>query len=117
MDNRRRAERRKVLWMGRCQVEGESSDLWRDCAIFDVSALGVGIDVRYPGASDLQSRRITLLLGVGPSIDVTVTGEVRNTKSGPDDIVQAGIEFVGLTEFERSIVDLLERRAVSRSRA
>ena len=117
MENRRRAERQPALWIGSCNVEGESSDLWRDCAIFDVSALGVGIDVRYPGASDLQSRRITLLLGVGPSIDVTVTGEVRNTKSGPDDIVQAGIEFVGLTEFERSIVDLLERRAVSRSRA
>ena len=117
MENRRRVERQPALWMGSCHVEGESSDKWRDCAIFDVSKLGVGIDLRHPGASELLNRRIAVLLEVGPSIDITVTGEVRNAKSGPDDIVQAGIEFVGLTESERSFVDLVERRAMSRSRA
>ena len=117
MDNRRRAERRKVLWMGRCQVEGESSDEWRACAIFDVSTLGVGIDLPYRKASALLGRRITALLELGRSVDLTVTGEVRSAESAPDGIVRAGIEFVGLNDTEVSVVDLLEHRAAIRSGA
>jgi hypothetical protein len=103
--------------MGRCQVEGESSDEWRACAIFDVSTLGVGIDLPHPRASQLLSRRITALLELGRSVDVTITGEVRSAESAPDGIVRAGMEFVGLSETESAIVDLLERRAASRSGA
>jgi hypothetical protein len=101
--------------MGRCQVEDESSDEWLACAIFDVSTLGLGVDLPHSGASDLVGRRITVLLELGPSVDVTVAGEVRNAQSAPDGIVRAGIEFVGLTDTERSIVGVLEQRAVSRS--
>ena len=117
MENRRRAERQPALWMGRCQVEGESIDLWHTCAVFDVSTLGVGIDLPHSGTPDLLGRRITVLLELGPSVDLTVAGEVRNADKGPDGIVRAGIEFVGLTETERSIVGLLEHRAVSRSKS
>lgn len=117
MENRRRAERRNVLWMGRCQVEGDSSDVWRACAIFDVSTLGVGIDLPHQRASELLNRRITALLELGRSVDVTVTGEVRSAESAPDGIVRAGMEFVGLSETEFAVVDLLERRAASRSGA
>jgi hypothetical protein len=117
VEDRRRAERQAALWMGRCQVEGESSDLWRECAIFDVSSLGLGIDLRHSGAPDLLGRRITVLLELGPSFDLTVAGEVRNTNSGADGILRAGIEFVGLTSAERAIANLLERRAASRSRS
>jgi hypothetical protein len=101
--------------MGRCQVDGESSDEWLACAIFDVSALGVGVDLPHSDAPGLVGRRITVLLELGPSVDVTVAGEVRNAQSAPDGIVRAGIEFVGLTDTERSIVGVLEQRAVSRS--
>ena len=117
MENRRRAERQTALWMGRCHVENDSSDLWRECAIFDVSTLGVGIDVPYGVAAALLNRRITVLLELGPSVDLTIAGEVRNAESAPDGIVRVGIEFVGLSETERSIVEFLERRAVSRSKA
>jgi hypothetical protein len=102
--------------MGSCHVEGESSDEWRACAIFDVSTLGVGIDLPHTGTSELLNRRIRVLLELGRSVDLTVAGEVRNAESAPDGIVRAGLEFVGLTDTESSIVDLLERRAVSRSR-
>jgi hypothetical protein len=103
--------------MGRCHVEGESPDEWRACAIFDVSTLGVGIDLPQNGTSELLSRRIRVHLELGRSVDMTVAGEVRNAESAPDGIVRAGLEFVGLTDTESSIVDLLERRAVSRSGA
>ena len=109
MENRRRAQRQSAVWIGSCHVEGEPSDLWRDCGVFDCSSLGVGMDLRHPGWSDLVGRRVSVRLPVGGSIGITLTGEVRNAKAGPDGIVRAGIEFSGLSETERSIIDLLER--------
>ena len=111
--------------MGRCHIEDEPSDQWRECAIMDVSTLGVGIELCHPDPVELLgmwqddgvrlhlSRRITVRLEFGPSVDMTVAGEVRNAGSEPDGVVRAGIEFVGLSETERAIVALLERRAVS----
>jgi hypothetical protein len=103
--NRRRAERQSAVWMGSCHVAGEPSDLWRECGVFDFSKFGLGMDLRHP--SDLVGSRVSVRLPVGPSIDVTLTGEVRNAKAGPDGVVRIGIEFVGLSKSERSIVDLL----------
>jgi len=75
----------------------------------------VGVDLPHGRASDLVGRRITVLLELGPSVDMSVAGEVRNAQSAPDGIARAGIEFVGLTDTERSLVGVLEQRAVSRS--
>jgi hypothetical protein len=111
--------------MGFCHVEGESpnhvkgqsSRLWRGCGVFDFSTLGVGMDFRHPYPSDLVGRRITVRLPVGGSFDITFTGEVRNTKAGPDEVVRVGIEFVGLSEDELYIVDLLELGSLTGSNA
>ena len=125
MENRRRAERQSALWMGLCHIEDEPSDLWRECAIMDVSTLGMGIELSHPDPIELLGmwqdgalrldviRRIAVRLELGPSLGMTVGGEVRNAGSEPDGIVRAGIEFVGLTETERSIVDFLESRAAA----
>ena len=43
-------------------LEGDSSDLWRECGVFDFSTLGVGMDFRHPGSSDLVGRRISVRL-------------------------------------------------------
>ncbi len=117
MDNRRRAQRQSAVWMGSCHVEGEPSDLWRDCGVFDFSILGVGMDLRHPDASDLVGRRVSVQLQVGASIDMTLTGEVRNARAGPNGVARAGLEFVSLSEAERSIVDLLDLGSVIRSRS
>jgi hypothetical protein len=121
--DRRRAERLLALWMGRCHIQNEPSDLWRECAINDVSTLGMGIDLCHPDPIELlglwedgelrlhPSRRITVRLELGPSVEITVAGEVRNAGSEPDGMVRAGIEFIGLTGSERSIVRYLHRRA------
>ena len=111
MENRRRAERQSTVWMGTCRVEGEAPELWLDCGVFDVSALGVGLDLRHPSSSDLEGRRISIRLAIGDSVEITLTGEVRNVKAGPEGIVRAGIEFVSLSERERSIVSLLDKQA------
>jgi hypothetical protein len=116
VENRRRAERQSALWVGRCHMEGEPSDLWRECTIVDVSTLGVGMNLRHPDPIELlglwqdgelrldASRRMTVHLETDTSIDMPVAGEVRNAGSHPDGFVRAGIEFVGLTEAQRSIV-------------
>jgi hypothetical protein len=111
--------------MGRCHIEDEPSDRWRECAIIDISTLGLGIDLLHSGEVELLGTwqddevrmhlnlHITVLLELGPSVAMTVSGVVRNAGSRPDGIVRVGMEFVGLTENERSIVELLERRAVT----
>ncbi len=113
MEERRRAERQSAVWMGSCRVEGESTHQWRDCGVFDFSTLGVGMDFRHPAPSELAGRRISMRLPVGDSMDLTVTGEVRNVKPGPDGIVRLGVEFLGLSEAELYIVDLLEIGSVN----
>jgi hypothetical protein len=109
MSNRRRAERQDAVWIGECHVDGEMPGIWRDCGVFDLSALGVGMDLRHPDASDLLGRRLSVRLPIGASMDMTLTGEVRNAKTGPDGIVRVGVEFLDVSDTERSIVDLLER--------
>jgi hypothetical protein len=98
VENRRRVQRQSAVWMGSCHVEGGPSHLWRDCAVFDFSSLGVGMDLRHPVSSDLVGRRVSVRLPVGASIDMTLTGEVRNAKAGPNGILRVGIEFAGLSE-------------------
>jgi len=112
MENRRRAERQPAVWMGACRVEGDAADAWRDCGVFDFSALGAGVDLRHAEPSGLVGRRVSLRLPVGASTEFRVTGEVRNAKAGPEDVVRAGIEFAGLSALERSVLEVLERGAV-----
>lgn len=108
MENRRRAERRSGIWMGTCHVEGDAPDLVRDCGVFDISKLGVGMDFHYPDPMRLEGRRVSVHLPLGGSVEVAFNGEVRNVRVGPGGIVRAGIEFVGLIDAERSLVDLLD---------
>lgn len=112
MENRRRAERRSGIWMGTCHVEGDAPSHVRDCGVFDISKFGVGMDFHYADPMRLEGRRISVHLPVGDSIEVAFTGEVRNVRPGPGGIVRAGIEFVGLLDTERSLVDLLEYESV-----
>jgi hypothetical protein len=89
--------------------------MWRDCGVFDLSALGIGMDLRHPDASELIGRSVSVRLPIGVAMDMTLTGEVRNAKHGPDEIVRIGIEFEeDVSDTERSIVDLLERDTLHR---
>lgn len=116
MEDRRRVERQSAVWMGTCHVEGDPSDQSRACGVFDFSTLGLGMDFRHPDGVEILGRRIAVNLPVGDSLDITLTGEVRNAKAGPEGVVRAGIEFAGLSEEELYIVDLLELESMSGTR-
>jgi hypothetical protein len=109
VENRRRAERQSAVWIGLCHVQGDPLELWRDCGVFDLSAFGVGMDLRHPDASALVGRSVSVRLPIGVSMDMTLTGDVRNAKEGPDGIVRIGVEFEDVSDTERSIVEFLER--------
>jgi hypothetical protein len=109
VENRRRAERQSAVWIGLCHVQGDTSELWRDCGVFDLSAFGLGMDLRHPDASELIGRSVSVRLPIGVSMDMTLMGEVRNAKEGPDGIVRIGVEFEDVSDTERSIVEFLER--------
>ncbi|HEX4162244.1 MAG TPA: PilZ domain-containing protein [Acidimicrobiales bacterium] len=109
VENRRRAERQSAVWIGLCHVQGDPLDMWRDCGVFDLSAFGVGMDLRHPDAPALIGRSLSVRLPIGVSMDMTLTGDVRNAKEGPDGIVRIGVEFEDVSDTERSIVNLLER--------
>jgi hypothetical protein len=98
--------------MGTCHVVGDAPSMVRDCGVFDISKLGVGMDFHYADPMRLEGRRVSVHLPVGDSIEVAFTGDVRNVRPGPGGIVRAGIEFVGLVDAERSLVDLLEYDSV-----
>lgn len=94
--------------MGSCHVAGDAPNLVRDCGVFDLSTRGVGMDFHYADPMRLEGRRVSVRLRLGDSVEIAFTGEVRNVRPGPGGIVRAGIEFVDLMDWERSIVDLLE---------
>jgi hypothetical protein len=94
--------------MGTCKVEGDAPNLTRDCGIFDISILGVGMDFHYADPMHLEGRSVNVHLPLGNAVEVQFTGEVRNVRPGPGGIVRAGVEFTDLMDSERSIVDLLE---------
>lgn len=113
MEDRRRAQRQSAVWIGSCHIQGEPSELWRDCGVFDFSTVGVGMDFRHPGTCEFVGRRISVRLPVGASVDMTFTGQIRNAKPGPDGIVRAGVEFPSLSEDELYVIDLLELGSLS----
>jgi PilZ domain len=115
MQERRGARRQSTAWIGSCHLQGEPRELWRDCGVFDFSTTGVGMDFRHPGTTEFVGRRISVRLAVGGSVDLTFTGQIRNSQPGPDGLVRAGVEFVALTEDELDVIDLLELSTLSDS--
>ena len=110
----RRVPRQPAGWDGLCHIGGESATEWRDCRIFDISMLGLGIEVHHPEPSMLISRRISVEIpAIGDSVNIRVEGEIRNVRTVPDETVRVGIAFVDLSEAERSILDVLALTGVA----
>jgi hypothetical protein len=109
MEDRRQAQRQSAAWKGSCHIEGESPNRWRDCEVVDISSLGMGVEFHTPAwSSDLTGRHISVdLPAVGASIKMILEGEIRNVSTHPDGIIRAGVMFVGLSDEECSIADVL----------
>jgi hypothetical protein len=111
MERRRRVPRQLAGWTGKYCVEGDEPEAWYECHVLDISVIGVGLEmfgpVPDPGA--LLGRRVVVEANTptGASLSVRARGEVRNVGAGTGGGTRVGMEFVDLTETERSILDAL----------
>lgn len=108
MEFRRRVPRQTAGWIGYCHIEGEPVDQPRECRILDISEFGVGIALKLPPRSKLVGRHVSVETPTfGASVNVRLEGTVRNSVTTDGGSVRLGIEFVGLTEVELSLVKAL----------
>jgi hypothetical protein len=108
MDSRRRVPRHVAGWTGSCHIEGEPLDKRWDCRVLDISELGLAILLQHPEGTKLAGRRVSVESPTAStSVNLRLEGDVRNVVPVGDDGVRLGLEFVGLTELEQTVVRAL----------
>jgi hypothetical protein len=108
MEFRRRVPRQIAGWVGHCRIDGDPVDEARECRVLDISEFGVGILLHHPRGSELIGRHVSVETPKqGVSVNIRLEGEVRNAVPSDGGSVRLGIEFVGLTELEQSVVKAL----------
>jgi hypothetical protein len=108
MDARRRVPRHPAGWAGTCHVEGEPVDQEWECRVLDISDLGLAIVVQHPEGARLVGLRLAVESPTaGSSVRIRLEGDVRYGIPVGQGAVRLGIEFVGLTELEQTVVQAL----------
>jgi c-di-GMP-binding flagellar brake protein YcgR len=112
---RRRAPRVKTPgWAGKFVIEDEPGTGWGDCRILDISLLGLGLELSAPVPADLIGRRVVVHVEVAGSgsISLRLVGAVKRVGAGEPGSTRAGLEFEGLSEAERSVLQVIEHLKV-----
>ena len=108
MEFRRRVPRQIARWVVHIGIDGDSVDKPRECRVLDISEFGVGILLPLPRGSELIGRHVSIETPKhGASVNTRLEGEVRNAVRADSGSVRLGIEFVGLTQLEQSVVKAL----------
>jgi len=108
MEFRRRIPRLTAGWIGYCHFDGDPVEQSRECRILDISEFGVGIALQPPHGEALIGRHLSVETPTfGASVNIRLEGTVRNVVYNDTGSVRLGIEFVGLTEVELSLVRAL----------
>lgn len=111
MERRRRVPRQIAGWTGKYRIEGDDPEAWHECRILDISVIGVGVELFGPVIQPdrLFGRRLVVEAQTpsGESLSVRARGEVRNVGPGAEGGVRVGMEFIELSDTERSILDAL----------
>jgi len=111
---RRRVPRQAAGWFGKCVLEDDSEASWSECRVVDVSIIGAGLEVFGFVEHNLVGKRMVVEVQAptGASVSIRFVGEITNAGVIPGGGVRLGMEFVGLSESERSILDMLEQMQV-----
>ena len=108
MEFRRRVPRQIAGWVVHCRIDGDRVKEARECRVLDVSEFGVGVLLSHPRDSEWIGRHVSIETPKrGASENIRLEGEVRNAVRVDGRSVRLGIEFVGLTELEQSVVKAL----------
>lgn len=116
MELRRRAPRLNTQgWSGRYTVEDKPESGWNECEVIDISVLGIGVKLFSTESEQLVGHRLVVHVQapVGESVSIRLLGRVMNVRNEPDGAIRAGLEFVGLSETERTILKLMELMKVA----
>jgi hypothetical protein len=115
MERRRRVPRQGVGWPGTYTLEGVTAPEPRECRVLDISVIGAGLEVFGPVPTELMGRRVDVEVKSpsGGSVTIRMAGEVRNVSPGPSGGVRVGIQFIGLSDTERSILQALDMMQVA----
>jgi PilZ domain len=115
LERRRRAPRVSTSgWSGRYVVEDDPESSWNECNVLDISVLGVGLEAFPTDPGDVSEaligRRIVVHVQAptGASVTVRLIGRAKNVTPGRDGGTRVGLEFVDLSETERSILRVME---------
>jgi hypothetical protein len=109
MDSYRRVPRQAAGWTGSCLIEEDAATAqWRDCWVLDISMLGLGIAFDHSRPSELTGRSISVQFpAVSDQVSIRLEGKINNIDVMRLGLVQAGIEFVGLSQEELAIATVL----------
>ena len=107
MERRRRVPRHTVGWKGKYFIEGDGLEAWHECRVVDISLIGMGIEMFGPvlHPARLVGRHIVVEAPAGASLGIHQRCEVRNVGPGASGGTRVGLEFVDLTDSQRSILD------------
>lgn len=98
-------------WRGRCAVEDEPPLEWTECEVVDVSLIGAGIDIWADSGVDLTGCRLIVEIRppTGDSVVLRFSGRVSRINQESAFHLRVGMVFEGLSESERSILELIEQ--------
>lgn len=96
---RRLLPRQLTDWRGKCLIEDETSQHWRDCRVRDVSTAGAAVELMDMSPGDVVGSHMLLA--------VHLRGELRHIESTVAGRLRAGIQFVDLSEEERRYLESL----------
>lgn len=98
-------------WRGRCAVEDEPPIEWTECEVVDVSLIGAGIDIWGDNAVELTGCRVSVEIWppIGDSVVLRFSGRVSRVSQESAFHSRVGIVFEGLSDSERSILEVIER--------
>jgi hypothetical protein len=86
-------------------IEDDPERRWRNCRVVDVSSAGAGVELLDATQEETSGRRIILA--------VSIRADVRHTEATGSDATKVGIQFVDLSEGERTYIESLEKVGAS----
>jgi hypothetical protein len=92
-------------------VEDEPPLEWTECEVVDVSLIGAGIDIWADSGVDLTGCRLIVEIRppTGDSVVLRFSGRVSRINQESAFHLRVGMVFEGLSESERSILELIEQ--------
>jgi len=111
MEKENMERRRRVPRVETTGWHGSYTDLdeTRHCRVNDISVLGIGLELFGDVPKDLIGHRLSIDIQapIGESVRLNLVGKVKNASPSPNGGIRAGLEFVGLSETERAILEAM----------